>query len=109
MIVGLVTSHQHADELPTIRPIRSLLTAELQLVYHRKYLRGDGKEQVVLPDMARQIGEALLAAGAVNIIDHGPTTQKGLGDDDSMYTGYHTFTVRVTAINPLSSLSNADL
>ncbi|WP_345117686.1 hypothetical protein [Hymenobacter algoricola] len=49
--------------------------------------------------MARKVGEALLAAGAITIIDNGPKCPTDAKD------GYHSFTVRVAALNPLSSLS----
>lgn len=110
MIVGLVTSStEPVAELPTIRPQRTLLPVEIEVVYHSKYLSPDHKETVVLPDMAQQIGQALLDAGAVNIIDKGPTALKGIGADDTMYPGYRRFIVRVAALNPLSSLSNIEL
>jgi hypothetical protein len=79
--------------------MKQLLTVELQLDYHRKYLSPDHQATTVHPEMARKVGEALLAAGAITIIDNG---SKSPADARQ---GYRTFTVRVAALNPLSSLS----
>jgi len=100
-MLGFVQAPARVDLDPA--PKHILLPVEVQLTYHRKYLSPAFRKETLNPDMARQIGEALLAAGAIAIIDHGPRTAADKAD------GYHTFTVRCVAINPLSPLNKAEL
>lgn len=83
--------------------MNTLLTVELDRDYHEKYLGPQHKAEYMLPDLARQVGQALLDAGALRIVDHGPATAADERD------GYHRFTVRVSVLNPLSSLATSHL